>query len=165
MRARVLLIVMLTAVAAHGAPAPAQPQDSELLSKHDARLLFRMSRDQWQERVNDAVKGGFATPYSSSPTMTGMQVKAPGGYVITQLDYSRGETKPALVQIVVTYPPGHGPSTYSEARAKQVLADTRKQMAPEFDVVGKTQRIEGGLAFSFTIREGRGPTGGAHGRR
>lgn len=163
MRARALLIVMCIAVAAHGAPA--QSQDSEILSKHDARLLFTMSRDQWQERVNDAVKGGFATPYSSSPTMTGMQVKAPGGYVITQLDYSHGATKPALIQIVVTYPPGHGPSTYAEARAKQVLADTRKQMAPEFDVVGKTQRIEGGLAFSFTIRERRGPTGGANGRR
>ena len=150
---RALLLGLLLAVALHGSSAQAQKQDGDVLSKEDARLLFAMSRQQWEENVNTAVRAGFATPHSSAPTMIGMQVTAPRGHVITELDYSRGPTKPRSIHLVLAYPAGSGATPYTDASARELLAHTRKQMAPEFDVTGNVERIEGGFAFFFTIRE------------
>jgi hypothetical protein len=41
-------------------PITAQERDSDILSKADARLLFSVSRQQWEDNIRGAVAAGLA---------------------------------------------------------------------------------------------------------
>ena len=80
-------------------------------------------------------------------------MKTPEGYVITQPDYSRGNSRPAFLQVIVAYPPGGAIPPFTDEHAAEAIAHAQKQMAPEFDVTGNMERVQGGLAFFFIISE------------
>ncbi len=149
MRAIVSLILLL--VTCLVSSVGGQERDSDILSKADARQLFAMSKRQWEENIRGAVASGIATRAFGTPP--GMRVMAPGAPVTTRLDYSRGDAKPGAVQVLVEFPPGKAP-IFTEATETDMLAETQRQMAPEYNVTGRVDRPSaGGLTFYFVITE------------
>ena len=132
-------------------PVAAQSADSDILSKDDARLLFAMSKRQWEENIRGAVASGMAT--RTLGALPGMKVSAPMAPVTTRLDFSRGATRPAAVHVLVEFQPGQSPF-FTDAMVQEMLADTQRQMAPEFNVSGRADRpVPDGLSFHFLITE------------
>jgi len=128
-----------------------QERESDILSKADARQLFAMSKRQWEENIRGAVANGMATRVPGTPV--GMKVMAPGAPVTTRLDYSRGDARPAAVHVLIEFPAGGAPPL-TPSMDKEMLADTQKQMAPEYDVAGRVERLgAGGMTFYFVITE------------
>lgn len=82
-----------------------------------------------------------------------MSILTPHGLVTTRLDFSQGDGRPTFVQVAVAYPPGQRQPALTEALAKEMMADVKRQMAPEFEVMGEIERIHGGLALFFIITE------------
>ena len=133
-------------------PAAAQKQDIEVMSKADAIRLFAMSRQQWQQNVADAVTAGAATATGFQSDLVGMTITTPEWMVTTRVDYSGGDARPRFLHLTVAYLPGSGP-TFTDAGAKEAIATVQGQMAPEFEIIGKFERLAGGQAFFFTIME------------
>src|SRR5262249_32431864 len=141
---KALIVCLVLPVAAHSA-------DSDILSKDDARQLFAMSKRQWEENIRGAVASGMAMRVPGTPV--GMKVMAPGAPVTTRLDYSRGDAKPAAVYVVIEFAAGAAPPL-TPSMDKEMVADTQKQMAPEYDVACRVERLgTGEMTFYFTITE------------
>jgi len=105
----------------------------------------------WEENIRGAVASGMATRVPGTPV--GMKVMAPGAPVTTRLDYSRGDAKPAAAYVLVEFPAG-GTPPFTPSMDKEMLADTQRQMAPEYDVAGTVERLgAGGMTFYFVITE------------
>jgi hypothetical protein len=124
--------------------------DLQILSKVGALQLFAMSKQQWQQNVAAIVAAGQGTRVGDG---TGLSIKTPAGYVVTRPDYSRGNSRPALLQMTVAYPPGGPIPAFTDALAAELIAHTQQQMGPELDVLGYTERLQGGIAFFFIISE------------
>jgi hypothetical protein len=137
-----------------GLPGSAQGKpEIELLSKADAIRLFRLTKQQWLQEVRTAVASGQAVPTGGDPHMPGMTTTTVDGDIITvRLDYSKGDRKPLFVQVVIGYRPPRA-KLFTDSTVKEALAEAKRQMAPEFEVVGSAERIEGGLAFFFELLE------------
>jgi hypothetical protein len=149
-RARTFTVLSLLCGSIAGVSTAASQSGLEILSKADAVQLFKMSKQQWQQNVATVVAAGLGTP---SPDGTTLSVKTPTGYAITRPDYSRGNSRPAFVQVTIAYPPGGPLPAFTDTMAADLIAHTQQQMAPEFDVLGNTERLQGGLVFFFIISE------------
>ncbi len=125
--------------------------ETELLSKADAVRLFSLTKDQWLQEVRRAVARGAAIQTPGYPSLVGMSTTTAEGDLLTvSLDYSQGDARPAFGQVVVGYRPPRV-ARFDEATVRKILEAAKRQMAPEFDVMGNAERIEGGLAFFFMI--------------
>jgi hypothetical protein len=145
--------LLFAALLGTGTPSYAQGNDIELLSKADALRLFKLTKPQWLQEIRTAVAGGQATATGGDPQMPGMSTTTPDGDLLTvRMDYSKGDRKPTFIQVVIGYRP-HRAKLFTESTVKDALAAAQRQMAPEFEVVGNADRIEGGLAFFFHIME------------
>jgi len=128
----------------------------EILSKDDARALFAMTRAQWVENVQQAVMAGVAEatgrPESGGVTMhTRTQV----GVLSVRPDYS-DEGRPDFILMTVGYrAPAAG--LLSDAVLDEAIEQSKQQMAPEYEVMGRVERLEGGVAIFFTIMESDRP--------
>lgn len=152
--ARLLLALLVSA--SWGSAAAAQPPNIEMLSKDDALKIFAMSRQQWERNVTALVAAGAAERTYPSPLgLVGMVMNTPEGTVITRLDYSQGDARPAFAQMAFTVGPSWS-ARLTEASALETIADIQQQLAPEFDVDGRVDRLSGGPAFFFIIRERAG---------
>jgi hypothetical protein len=148
--ARAVTVMLLLWGSIAGIPAASGQSDLEILSKSDALQLFAMSKQQWQQNVAAVVAAGLGTRAGDG---TVLSMKTPVGYVITRPDYSRGNSRPAFVQVTVAYPPGGPIPPFTDVLAAEAIAHAQQQMAPEFDVIGNMERVQGGLAFFFIISE------------
>jgi hypothetical protein len=131
-----------------------QPGEIEILSKADATRLFGLTKTQWTQEVRRAVVTGAArqTP-GGDQHLVGMFTATPEGDLLTvRLDYSQGDKRPGFIQVVVGYKPDRA-TQFDGQNLDDLIAGSQRQMAPEFDVIGKAERIEGGLALFFTILE------------
>jgi hypothetical protein len=150
-----VILLLLDSIA--GVSAAFGQSDIQILSKADALQLFAMSKQQWLQNVAGVVGAGLGT---RSGDGTGLSIKTPVGYVITRPDYSRGNSRPAFLQVTVAYPPAGPIPSFTDAMANELIVKTQQQMAPEFDVLGNMERVQGGLAFFFIISERQaGPKG------
>jgi hypothetical protein len=132
-------------------PGPAlaekpQPTAIELVSKRDARKLFATPRHQWKENVRRAAASGMAVPLRQAGSRSvGMSVRAAGGAVSTLLRYDAGDARPTAVMFVMWYDSPDA-QNLTDAFARRIVATVTRQMAPEFHVMGETDRLETGVA-------------------
>jgi hypothetical protein len=131
-----------------------QPGEIEILSKADAARLFGLSRAQWAQEVRRAVVTGAAeqTPGGDLHLVGMFTTTADGDLLTVRLDYSQGDKRPGFIQVVVGYKPERA-TQFDGQNLDDLIAGSQRQMAPEFDVIGKAERIGGGLALFFTILE------------
>jgi hypothetical protein len=137
-----------------GHPTSAEQRASseiEIMSKADAIRLSGLSSGEWLQEVQRAVAAGAAMQVPGDSRLIGMSTTTVEGDLLTvRLDYSQGEDKPAFIQVVVGYrPPRAG--RFNEGTIRGAIATAKRQMAPEFDVMGNAETIEDGLAFFFTV--------------
>lgn len=151
---------LVAAVMSLPGPALAEkpPQTAiELVSKRDARKLFATPRHQWSENVRRAAASGMAVPLrQGGPRSVGMSVRAAGGAVSTLLRYDAGDARPTAVLFVMWYDTPDA-QNLTDAFARRIVATVKRQLAPEFHVMGETDRLEQGVAFYFFITPLQGP--------
>jgi hypothetical protein len=153
MRKHTFVLGALLVCLAWAAPAAAQTTEIEMLSKADALRIFSMSRQQWDGNISLLVAGGTAMrTYPEASGLVGMLMQTPETTVITRLDYSKGDAKPALAQMAFTLPADWS-SLFTDAAAETTIAAIQRQLAPEFDVHGRMQRLRSGPTFFFIITE------------
>ena len=139
----VLAVVMSLPSAAMADPHA----EVQLIAKSDARRLFAMSRQRWNQTIRHAAASGMASPLRhESPRSPGMSVLAPGGIVSTLLRYDAGDARPSAVLFVFAYAPANAPR-FTDASVDEIVARMKNQMAPEFHVVGETDRIGDRVTF------------------
>ena len=157
---RLLVILAGFAAALGHSPSAAlqrMPSEIEILSKADALRLFGLTKEQWLQNVRDAVAAGVATQTTEpQPSlMVGMATTTPEGDLLTvRLDYSNGDTRPAFIQVVVGYRPNRA-ARFTDQMLRDVITAAQRQMAPEFEVHGSAERIEGGVGVFFSILDRR----------
>lgn len=156
-----LVILAGYAVLLAQSPSAAQqrtPNEIEILSKADALRLFGLTKDEWRRNVRDAVAVGAATQTYREPSpMLGMATTTPEGDLLTvNLDYSKGESRPVFIQVIVGYKP-HRAARITDQMVRDSVAAVQRQMAPEFEVHGNAERIESGLGVFFAILDRREP--------
>ncbi len=67
-------------------------------------------------------------------------------------NYDEDGRKPEFIQVVVGY---RDPTAQhlSDAALKEAIETAREQMAPEYDMIGDSERLEGGVSVWFIITE------------
>lgn len=137
------------------AQQPRAERDSDILSKADAIRLFSLTKQQWLDNIKAAVASKAATAVPGDPRMPKMAMStSPHEFLIVGVDYSKGDGKPAFIQVVVGYRPTRRPPM-TAAMLSGVIAEAQRQMAPEFHVFGNVEDIEGGVGVFFTILDQR----------
>jgi hypothetical protein len=127
----------------------------EILSKADAVRLFGMTKQQWLDNVNGAVAARAAIRPPGDPRMPKMAMTTPeGDILITGVDYSKGDLKPAFIQVTVAYRATRRPRITAETLAG-VIEEAQRQMAPEFEIHGSVDPMEGGVGVFFHIFDRR----------
>ena len=132
------------------------PGEIEILSKVDALRLFGLTKEQWLQNVRDAVAAGAATETDRQPSrMPGMSTTtSEGGLLTVRLDYSNGDRRPVFIQVAVGYRPNRA-ARFTDQTLRDLIAAAQLQMAPEFEVQGNAERIEGGVGIFFHIIDRR----------
>jgi len=158
---RSLVILAGLAAALSHSPSAAQertPSEIQILSKADALGLFGLTKEQWLRNVRDAVATGRATQTYREPSpIVGMATATPEGDLLTvNLDYSKGDSRPVFIQVIVGYRPNRA-ARFTDQMVRDAIAVAQRQMAPEFEVHGNAERIEGGLGIFFAILDRREP--------
>jgi hypothetical protein len=156
---RWLVILAGFAAALGHSPSAAEqrtPSEIEILSKADALRLFGLTKEQWLRNVRDAVATGGATQTYRQPSpMVGMATTTPEGDLLTvNLDYSKSDSRPVFIQVIVGYRPDRA-ARFTDQSVRDAIAAAQRQMAPEFEVHGNSERIEGGLGIFFAILDRR----------
>lgn len=154
-----LVVLAGFAVALSHSPSAAQqrtPSETEILSKDDAIRLFGLTREQWISNVRGAVATGAAreTHRQPSPMVGMMTTNSEGDLLTVNLDYSQGDSQPAFIQVIVGYRANRA-ARFTDQMVRDAIAGAKRQMAPEFDVHGDSERIEGGLGIFFEILDRR----------
>jgi hypothetical protein len=127
--------------------ATAQP-DTDLLSKADAAHLFGMTQRRWQANVIEVVRAGAGTGVGDA-----MTVKTPDGSVTTLLVYAQSPARPSRLEITVAMDAAYT-AGFTEAMVADLMAEARRQMAPEYAVDGgATRAAGGGMQFFFVVSE------------
>ena len=144
--ALVAMFLSLTAALAQGGMP-----DLEILSKNDARSIFAMTRSEWTENVRQAVMAGAATATGIPESGATMATTTPTGYLFVKPDYS-DEGRPHFIQVTVGY---RSPTAelLSDAMLNDVIDHATRQMDPEYEVIGRVERLEGGAAIFFILTE------------
>ena len=144
-----ILVVSLAWVA----PAAAQTTEIEMLTKADALRIFSMTRQQWDGNISVLVAKGAATrTYPEASGLVGMLMQTPETTVITRLDYSKGDTRPAFAQMAFTLPASWS-TLFSDEATRKTIDQIKRELAPEFEVQGHMQRLRSGPTFFFIITE------------
>lgn len=156
---RRLVAAIVAFVSALGlAPGHAQQRTnskSEILSKADAIRLFGLTKQQWLDNVKAAVAAGAISATDRESLAPGMMTRTPeGDFLTVRVDYSKSDSKPTFIQVVVAYPPNRRPRITAEMLTGVVEA-AQRQMAPEFNVHGSVEPIEGGVGIFFHIMDQR----------
>ncbi len=153
-----VILAGFAAVLGHASSAAQQrtPSEIEILSKADALRLFGLTKEQWLRNVADAVAAGVATQTYRQPSpMVGMATTTPEGDLLTvNLDYSKGDSRPVFIQVIIGYRPDRA-ARFADQMVRDAIAAAQRQMAPEFEVHGNSERIEGGLGIFFAILDRR----------
>lgn len=145
----ILFAALLPFMAAAQEPAPA----IEILSKDDAREMFAMTKQEWVVNVQRAVAAGVATSTGTPETNFGMAMTTMGtDLLLVTPSYGEDGRKPEFIQVVVGY---RDPTAQhlSDAALKEAIETAREQLAPEYDVIGDSERLEGGASVWFIITE------------
>lgn len=126
---------------------------SEILSKEDARRVFAMSRSQWTDHVRALVRAGQAQAVGDVEGGLRAVTQTPDGDILyVHPDYFEGDAKPAVIHVNVAYRPPRARLLTDEAIRTVILA-AKREMAPEFHVIGHWERTTEGLAVLFSIME------------
>ena len=148
---------VVAAVGGQGSTSAQQrtPGEVEILSKADALRLFGLTKQQWLQEVKTAVAAGLAIQTPTTSPFIGMSLTTADGDLLTvRLDYSQGDARPAFIQVAVGYRP-HRAGLFTDRVLQDVIAATKRQMAPEFEVIGNADGIEGGVGLYFMIVDRR----------
>lgn len=139
-------------ISAGGGALVQEPAKIEILSKDDARAIFAMTRAEWVENVRRAVMAGAAKA-TGSPDSGGvtMHTSNQTGHLSVRPDYS-DDGRPDFILVTVGY---RAPTAglLSDAALDEAIEQAEKQMAPEYEVMGTVERLDGGVAIFFTIME------------
>jgi hypothetical protein len=150
---RLLLAVLLGTGASYSTGAAQGKVGLELLSKADAIRLFGLTKQQWLREIRAAVAAGQAKDMSADQQMPGMATQTADGDILTvRVDYSKTDSKPLFIQVVVGYRPPRA-KMFTDSAVKDLIAEAQRQLEPEFEVTADAERIQGGLAFFFHISE------------
>ena len=147
------------------AVADPQPGNMELVSKVSARQLFATSKQKWYEKVRHAAASGMAKPlWQAGSRSVGMSVPAPHGTVSTVLRYDIRDARPSAVLFAFAY--ASSPArTFTDSSVDEIIALVKRQMAPEFHVVGHTDRLRDGVGVFFFITQSKAEPPRGHARR
>ena len=124
----------------------------EILSKDDARSIFGMARADWVENVRRAVMAGQAEATGSAES-GGVTMHTPTqtGFLSVGPDYS-AEDRPAFIQVTVVF---RSPTAehLEDSALEDAIELAKRQMKPEYEVMGHVDRLEGAVALFFMIME------------
>jgi hypothetical protein len=127
----------------------------EIIPKDDARAVFAMTREQWNENVRQAVMAGICRTSGRPEIGLSMSMLTQEGHlVLVQPNYATDPERPDFVQVDVGYRdpvPGH----LTDAMLKDAIKAAEKQMQPEYELIGGIDRFAGGMSVYFFIREKR----------
>ena len=126
--------------------------DIEILSKDDARAMFAMTRIQWVENVRRLVISGVTKAMGSPETGLAMATTTPTGQLMVRPDYSGEGRKPYLVQVMIGYRYPMS-ALLTDSALNDAIQASKRQMEPEYDVIGNVERIRGEVAIFFIITE------------
>jgi hypothetical protein len=84
-----------------------------------------------------------------------MRIRADRGTVSTVLRYDINDKNPSAVLFAIAYPSRSVSST--RRSASHIIATVKRQMAPEFHVVGDVAFEEDRFALFFVITQSQGP--------
>ncbi len=123
----------------------------EILSKEDARSMFTMSCDQWNENVRQAVAAGISQASGDPESGLSMWIVTPQSYLLgVRPEYIEDSLHPNFIQVSVGYR-DPVPTVLNDAALKQIIEVTKKQMEPEYDVIGDVDRVPDGISLHFSI--------------
>ena len=135
--------------------SPKEPsQEDAILSKLDARSVFSMSRAQWNENVRRAVIAGKAKGIARGSDETGLAMASAtsAGELVVMPNFSGEGLKPDFITVVVGYrDPMY--SLPSDSVLNDAIEASKRQMEPEYIVIGNIGRGEGWVTISFSIME------------
>lgn len=124
--------------------------DSDMiLSKKDAALMFALKRAEWNRNVEAAYKAGFAKAMGVEESGYGMVTPNPYGFMIVSPDYSSADF-PDFIQVTVAYRPPHA-QKITDAALEETIQKAKSELAPEYEVIGDINRLEGGVGIFFII--------------
>jgi hypothetical protein len=150
---KLTLLGILLAFLVWAEPAAAQTTEIEMLTKADALRIFSMSRQQWDGNISVLVAKGTATrTYPEASGLVGMLMQTPETTVITRLDYSKGDARPAFAQMAFTLPPSWS-SLFNDEATRKTIDQIKRELAPEFEVQGHMNQFRSGPTFFFIITE------------
>ena len=134
-------------------PEVGSAQSIEILSKEDAKQLFALDQFEWVQNVMLASTAGAARALRMGGTNVGMVTDHPGiGHMIVKPDYGDNPDKPDFIQVTVAYLPQFA-SVFDKQRRRELLENTKKQMAPEYNVILNFEVVQGRPTFFFLILE------------
>jgi len=141
-------LMALPSAAASGTTAPS----AQLIDKAEVRHLFATSQQQWSLKVRHAAASGLAIPLGRAGAKSvGLSVPASHGIVSTVLRYDIGDDRPSAVLFVLRF--SSEKTAFNSHLAEQIVATVKRQMAPEFHVVGYTELESDRAAFFFAITQ------------
>ncbi len=126
--------------------------DIEILSKDDARAMFAMTRAQWVEYVRRAIVAGVAKAMGSPETGLAIATTTPAAQLIVRPDFSGEGQKPDFIQVTVGYRYPRS-ALLTDSALNDAIQASKRQMEPEYEVIGDVERIQGGVAIFFIITE------------
>ena len=142
-------------IVAHGEAHPLGSNHLAIFQGVDLLRLFGFTKAQWRQEVRRAVTSGAATEIRGDPHLVGMSTTTAEGELLTvRLDYSKGEERPSVIQVVVGYRPNRA-RLFDDRTLPDLIPAAQRKMAPEFDVIGSAERIEGGVGVFFIILDKR----------
>jgi hypothetical protein len=141
-------LMALPSSAVSGTNAPS----AQLIDKAEIRNLFATSQQQWSLKVRHAAASGLAIPLGRGGAKSvGLSVPASHGIVSTVLRYDIGDDRPSAVLFVLKY--SSEKTAFNSHLAEQIVATVKRQMAPEFHVVGYSELESDRIAFFFVITQ------------
>jgi hypothetical protein len=134
----------------------AQASDYNILSKADAAMLFKISKDQWNANVREAVRTGVAKAKKSADGTLTQYIFQDASILGVLPIYIEGNYRtPSAVQVSTAYRPEHPLMAALEKDPEAAPAICRRateEMKPEFSVECEHLKAGGGMMFIFTIQ-------------
>jgi hypothetical protein len=146
------VVVFYMASAALVANVRAQTSDQEMiLSKYDAAMLFKTSRQDWNLNVEKAVKSGIAKATGGKHSGYVMHTFFPNWILSVGPNYSIPQ-RPNFIQVTVGYrEPIASQMTSNEL--EKTITKSQKELSPDYVVTGTVERLNGGVAIFFSITD------------
>ena len=120
-----------------------------ILSKDHASQMFMMTRTQWNENVKATTLMGVSEKTGKPESGYGMITAHPSGFMIVNPDYSN-KSSPDFIQVTIGYRKPNA-NNLSTEKLKAVVAKAKSELAPEFNVTGGVEELDGGKGIFFMI--------------